>query len=187
MIYFIVVLVCISLIITNDKHLFVCLSALCMSSLEKCLLQDWCWSWNANTLATWYEELTDLKRPWCWETLRQEEKGTENEMVGWHHWLNGCGFGWTPGVGDGLGSLACCSPWGRKESDMAEQLNWTELLIFLIVLFLEYWDAWAVCITTRLLEGVAHYHCSPVSSPTHSSALSRMAPVGMSDPKVFSK
>ena len=59
---------------------------------------------------------------------RQEEKGTtEDEMVGWHHRLNGHGFGWTPGVGDGQGGLVCCSSWGRKESDATEQLNWTEL------------------------------------------------------------
>ena len=46
----------------------------------------------------------------------QEEKGmTEDEMVGWHYWLNGHGFGWTLGVGDGQGGLACYSPWGRKE------------------------------------------------------------------------
>ena len=58
----------------------------------------------------------------------QEEKGTkEDEMVGWHHRLNGHGFGWTPGVGDGQGGLACCGSWGHKESDMTEQLNWTEL------------------------------------------------------------
>ena len=51
----------------------------------------------------------------------QEEKGTtEDEMAGWHHWLNGHGFGWTPGVGDGQGGLACCSPWGRKEWDATE-------------------------------------------------------------------
>ena len=58
----------------------------------------------------------------------QEEKGTkEDEMAGWHHWLDGHGFGWTPGVGDGQGGLACCSSWGRKESDTTEWLNWTEL------------------------------------------------------------
>ena len=58
----------------------------------------------------------------------QEEKGTtEDEMVGWLHRLNGHGSGWTPGVGDGQGGLACCSLWGRKELDMAEWLNWTEL------------------------------------------------------------
>ena len=50
-----------------------------------------------------------------------EEKGmTENEMVGWHHGLNGYEFEQAPGVGDGQGSLACCSPWGHKESDATE-------------------------------------------------------------------
>ena len=54
----------------------------------------------------------------------QEGKGmTEDEMVGWHYQLNGHGCGWTPGVGDGQGDLVCCSSWGRKESDMTEQLN----------------------------------------------------------------
>ena len=51
----------------------------------------------------------------------QEEKGvTEDEMAGRHHRLDGRGFGWTPGVGDGQGGPACCSLWGRKESDMTE-------------------------------------------------------------------
>ena len=59
----------------------------------------------------------------------QEEKGTtEDEMAGWHHRHNGHGFGWTPGVGDGPGGLACCDSWGRKESDTTEWLNWTERL-----------------------------------------------------------
>ena len=58
----------------------------------------------------------------------QEEKGmTEDEVVGWHHQLNGHEFEWTPGVGDGQGGLACCDSWGRKESDTTERLNWTEL------------------------------------------------------------
>ena len=57
-----------------------------------------------------------------------QEKGmTEDKMVGWHHWLNGHEFGWTPGVGDGQGSLECCSSWGLKESDMTERLNWTDV------------------------------------------------------------
>ena len=58
----------------------------------------------------------------------QEEKGmTEDEMAGWHHWLDGHGFGWSLGVGDGQGGLACCNSWGHKESDTTEQLNLTEL------------------------------------------------------------
>ena len=57
----------------------------------------------------------------------QEEKGTtEDEMAGWHHWLNGHGFGENPGVGDGQGVLACCGSWGHKESDTTEWLSWTE-------------------------------------------------------------
>ena len=60
----------------------------------------------------------------------QEEKGmTEGEMVGWHHRLNGHGCGWIPGVGDGQGGLACCSPWSPGESDMTERLNWTDLYV----------------------------------------------------------
>ena len=55
---------------------------------------------------------------------RQEEKGTtEDEMVGWHHWLDGHDFKQAPGDGEGQGGLACCSPWGRKELDTTEQLN----------------------------------------------------------------
>ena len=52
---------------------------------------------------------------------------TEDEMVGWHHVLNGPEFEQAPGVGDGQGSLACYSPWSHKESDMTERLNLTEL------------------------------------------------------------
>ena len=48
---------------------------------------------------------------------------TEDEMVGWHHWHNGHGFGWTPGVGDRQGDLAYCGSWGSKESDITERLN----------------------------------------------------------------
>ena len=66
---------------------------------------------------------SDAGRDWG-----QEEKGmTENEMAGWHHWLDGHELEQAPGVGDGQGGLACCSPWGCKESDTTEQLNWTEL------------------------------------------------------------
>ena len=58
----------------------------------------------------------------------QEEKGTtEDEMAGWHHWLDGCESEWNPGVGDGQGGLACCNSWSSKESDTTERLNLTKL------------------------------------------------------------
>ena len=90
--------------------------------------KGWCWSWDSNSLATWCKELSDLKRPWCWERLRAGGEGDNRGWDGWwHQRLSGHGFGWTPGVGDGQGGLACCSSWGCKESEMTEQLNWTEL------------------------------------------------------------
>ena len=68
---------------------------------------------------------------------RQEEKGTtEDEMVGWYYRLDGHEFEQAPGVGDGQGSLACCSPWGHKELDTTEWLNWTEPLTFTILTLL---------------------------------------------------
>ena len=64
------------------------------------------------------------KDPDAGKDWRQEKKGMkEDKMDGWHHWLNGHGFGWTPGVGDGQGGLACCRPWGCKELDMSKRLN----------------------------------------------------------------
>ena len=66
------------------------------------------------------------KDPDAGKDWRQEGKGmTESEMVGWHHQLNGHGFGWILAVGGGTGGLACCDSW-CKESDMTEWLNWTE-------------------------------------------------------------
>ena len=68
------------------------------------------------------------KDPDAGKDRRQEEKWmTEDEMVGWHHWFDGHEFEQVLGVGDGLGSLVCCSPWGHKELDMSEWLNWTEV------------------------------------------------------------
>ena len=61
---------------------------------------------------------------------------TEDEMVGWHHQLNGNEFEQVPGVGNGQGGLACCSPWGCKESDMTEQLNGIELNVIVFISFL---------------------------------------------------
>ena len=69
--------------------------------------------------------MTDLRD---FKFHKREEKGTtEDDMAGWHHWLNGHEFEWTSGVGDGQGGLVGCSPWGHKESAMTEWLNWTEL------------------------------------------------------------
>ena len=79
--------------------------------------------WRADSL-----EKTDAGRDWG-----QEEKGmTEDEMAGWHHWLDGRESEWTPEVGDRQGGLACCDSWGCKESDTTERLNWTEPIFFLI-------------------------------------------------------
>ena len=93
-------------------------------------------SWSSNTLATWWEELTHWKDPDAGKVWRQEEKGmTEDEMVGWHHWPNGHEFEQGPGDGDGQGGLVCCSPWGYKESEMTEQLSWTECTVLWIFTF----------------------------------------------------
>ena len=70
------------------------------------------------------------KDPNAWKDRRREEKGkTEDEMVRWHHQLNGHESEYTPGAGDGQGGLPCCSPWGHKELDTTEQLNWKSLTI----------------------------------------------------------
>ena len=86
-------------------------------------LEDWCWSWSSNPLATWCKELTHWKRPWCWERLKGNEKrATEDEMLRYHHQLNGHEPEKTAGDSDGQGNLACCSPWGCKvRSDSATE------------------------------------------------------------------
>ena len=92
---------------------------------ELILWKDWCWSRSSSTLATWCEELTHWKRPWCWERLGHEEKGAgEDEMVGWHHLFNGHEFEQTLRDSEGQGSL---TSWGCKESDTIEWLNNTWL------------------------------------------------------------
>ena len=86
---------------------------------------------EAETLILWPPDAKTWfigKDPDAGKDWGQEEKETtEDEMVGWHHQLDGHGFGWTPGVGDGQGGLACCSPLCSKGPDMTERLNWTEL------------------------------------------------------------
>ena len=78
------------------------------------------WLPDVNSWLIWKDP--DAGKDWG-----QEEKGTtEDEMAGWHHQLNGHGFGWTPRVGDGQGGLVCCGSWGHNDSDTTEQLNWTD-------------------------------------------------------------
>ena len=86
--------------------------------------KDWCWSWNFNNLATWCEEVTHWKRPWCWERLKARGEGDDRGWDGWMASPTQWTWVWaTPGEGEGQGNLVCCSPWCRTESGMTEQLN----------------------------------------------------------------
>ena len=98
-----------------------------------CLLwKDWCWSWNFNTLATWCEGLTHLKRPWCWERLRAVGEGAKRGWDAWMAsltqwtwvWVNAGSWRWTgkPGLLQSMGSQ-------RVGYDWATELNWTGLHI----------------------------------------------------------
>ena len=92
--------------------------------------KDWCWSWNSNTLATWCEELTHWKRPWCWERLKAGGEGDDRGWDGWmasltqwtRTWVSSGSWWWTgkPGVLKSMGSQ-------RVRHDWATELNWTEL------------------------------------------------------------
>ena len=87
------------------------------------------WSPDVKSWLIWKDP--DAGKDWG----QEEKETTEDKMVGWHHRLNGHGFGWIQGVGDGQGGLACCDSWGRKELDTIERLNWTELLYNIVVVF----------------------------------------------------
>ena len=100
--------------------------------------KDWCWSWNSNTLATWCEELTHWKRPWCWEGLGAGEEGDDRGWDGWMAsptrwtwvWVDFRSWWWTgrPGVLRFMGSQ-------RVQHDWATELNWTEYNYTNILLF----------------------------------------------------
>ena len=91
----------------------------------------WNWSWSSNTLATYAKNWLGGKDPEAGKDQRQEEKGTtEDEIVGWHHQLNGHEFEQALGDGEGQGSLASCSWWGPKESDMTELLNKNQMYVY---------------------------------------------------------
>ena len=114
--------------------------------------KDWCWSWNSSTLAAWCKELTDWKRPWCWERLKAGGEGDDRGWDGWMAsltqwtwvWVNSRSWWWT-----GRPSLARCSPWDPKSrtrlSDWTE-LNWTKPRHHWIVLF--------VCFKERRLSWI---------------------------------
>ena len=96
--------------------------------------KDWCWSWNSNTLATWHEELTHLKRPWCWERLRAGGEGDNRGWDGWMAsptqwtwvWMDSSSWWWTGRPGS----------WGRRVGhNWATELNWTKHLLILILQF----------------------------------------------------
>ena len=92
--------------------------------------KDWCWSWNPNTLATWCEELTHLKRTWCWERLKVGGEGDDRRWDGWMAsptlwtwvWVNSGSCWWT-GRPEVLQSM------GHKKLDATEWVNWTDSVI----------------------------------------------------------
>ena len=101
--------------------------------------KDWCWSWNSNTLAACCKELTHWKRPWRWERLKAGGEGDNRAWDGWMAsltqwtwvWASSRSWWWT-------GRVACCGSWGRKESDMTEQLNWIDIAKWLRIFFFRF-------------------------------------------------
>jgi len=124
---------------TKIQHLYLCFSKLLeIHPVHPKGDQSWVFigrtDAEAETPILWPPQRVDHVKSWligkdsdAGRDWGQEQKGmTEDEMAGWHHRLDGHEFGWTPGVGDGQGGLACCNSWGCKESDTTEWLNWTE-------------------------------------------------------------
>ena len=105
------------------------------SNLKEIILnihwKDWCWGWNSNPLATWWEELIHLKRPWCWERLKVGGEGADRGWDGWKAsptqwmwvWVNSRSWWWTgrPGVLQSMSSQ-------RVRHDWMTELNWTQLI-----------------------------------------------------------
>ena len=113
------------------------------ASEEKVTLDSLMSSWNSNTLATWCEELTHLKRPWCWERLKARGEGDDRGWDGWMAsptqwtwvWVNSGSWWWTgrPGVLQSMGSK-------RVRHDWATELNWTVGIVLLICISLMNYD-----------------------------------------------
>ena len=103
--------------------------------------KDWCWSWNSSILATWSEELTHLKRPWCWERLRARGEGDDRSWDGWMAsptqwtwvWVNSGSWWWTgrPGMLQSMGLQ-------RAGHDWATELNWCSIPETKIILYIKY-------------------------------------------------
>ena len=105
---------------------------------------------------------SDAGRDWG----QEEKRTTEDEMAGWHHWLDGRESEWTLGVGDGQGGQACCDSWGCKELDTAERLNWTESILhrFGTIIFLmqiQYHQSYLFFFLTLLLTLRPKFLTSP--------------------------
>ena len=110
-------------VLETEEHLW-------MKSVLSVHWKDWCWSWSSNTLATWCEELTLLKRPWCWERLKAGEEGDDRGWDGWMAsltrwtwvWVNAGSWWWSgrPGVLQSMGSQ-------RVRHDWATELNRRQL------------------------------------------------------------
>ena len=100
------------------------------STYNLCYWKNWCWSWNFNTLATWCEGLAHWKRPWCWERLRAGGEGDDRGWDGWMAWVwvDSGSWWWTgrPGMLRFMGLQ-------RVRHDWATELNWTDILCFVIV------------------------------------------------------
>ena len=104
--------------------------------------KDWCWSWNFNTLATWWEELTHWKRPWCWQRLRAGREGDDRGWDGWMTsvtrwtwvWVNSRCWWWTgrPGVLRFMGSQ-------RVRHDCGTELIWTDISLLLYIYIYYYY------------------------------------------------
>ena len=115
---------------------------------------------EAETLILWQHDAKSWvfwKDPDAGKDWGQEKGMTKDDMIRWHHWLDGHEFEQAPGVGDGQGGLACCSPWGHKESDRTERLNWTDLCFGegAIQIFCPFFN-WIVCFLNESWESFVY-------------------------------